>query len=364
MPPRTTPRPELSIIVPARNEEACLGRCLSSLTADPFWGDPDEAWRLEIILVDDESTDDTRKIAESFGRVRVLDAGPLPPGWCGKQHACQVGANAALGDWLLFTDADTMHRPGGAWVAVSEARDRSADLLSYSPLQEVHGFAERAVMPLIFAELAVSYKPREICNPNSTAAAANGQFLLIRRAVYDLIGGHASVAGELLEDVALARRVKQAGGKLHFRFGGEQVTTRMYRSWRQMREGWTKNLALLFPNPILVAAKRWLEFLTSTVALIVAVSAAAAGAHIVAGVAAVVAIAVFCGFFLRVERAHLDWKSTLFFAPLGTPLFAYLLLRSARMHRQRSLIPWKGRHYGGASPSPVVERQLSNYRAR
>jgi glycosyltransferase involved in cell wall biosynthesis len=353
MPPRTTLRPELSIVIPARNEEGCLGRCLRSLTADPFWRDPDQAWRLEIIVVNDESTDNTRRIAESFDRVHVLDAGPLPPGWCGKQHACQVGADAALGDWLLFTDADTLHRSGGVWVAVSEARKLDADLLSYSPQQEVHGFAERAVMPLIFADLAASFKPRQISDPASPAAAANGQFLLVRRAVYDRIGGHAAVAGDLLEDVAIARRVKQAGGKLQFRFGGEIVTTRMYRGWNEMREGWAKNLALLFSNPVALAAKRSLEFLVSTVALLTAAFASAVGARPLAGIALMVAVVAFCIFFVRVERAHADWLSTMLFAPLGTPLFVYLLLRSTWLHRSGSLISWKGRQYVRSSPVPV-----------
>jgi glycosyltransferase involved in cell wall biosynthesis len=369
MPPRTngapservgacwgqTPRPELSIIIPARNEEASLARCLSSLTADPFWSDPEESWRLEIIVVNDESSDCTRKIAESFGRVRVLDAGPLPGGWCGKQHACQIGADAATGEWLLFTDADTMHRSGGVWVAVAEARDKVADLLSYSPAQEVHGFAERSVMPLIYAELAAAYKPKQVSDPTSPAAAANGQFLLIRRVVYDLIGGHASVAGGLLEDVAIARRVKQAGGKLYFRFGGELVTTRMYRGWRQMNEGWTKNLALLFPKPRVVAAKRALEFLRSTVALIVCLAAAMAGSFAISAVAGIAAFAAFYEFFRRVLRAHFDWTSTFLFAPLGAPLFVYLLLRSERLHRHGGLIAWKGRQYGGTSATSVVE---------
>jgi hypothetical protein len=357
MPPRKIPRPELSIIIPARNEGACLGRCLFSLTADPFWRDPEEAWRLEIIVVNDESTDDTRKIAESFDRVTVLDAGPLPSGWCGKQHACQVGANEAQGDWLLFTDADTLHRPGGVWVALAEARQQGADLLSYSPEQEVYGFAERAVMPLVFADLAATYKPKNICDPNSPDAAANGQFLLISRAVYDLIGGHASVAGDLLEDVAIARRVKRAGHKLHFRFGGEIVTTRMYRGWRHMREGWTKNLALLFPNPVALAAKRSLEFLASTGAVVAAVLAVATGAFTFASAALAVAMVALYAFFVRLERAHFDWKSTLLFAPFGTPLFVYLLLRSDSLHRRRGLIVWKGRQYGRLSPAPVTELQ-------
>ncbi len=343
-----------SVIIPARNEEACLGRCLASLTEDPAWPESystsEPMWgplggqRLEIIVVDDGSTDRTRQIGESFAGVQVIDAGPLPLGWLGKPHACQVGADAAGGEWLLFTDADTTHRPGGVWRALEEAQERGADLLSYSPAQEVHGFAERAVMPLIFAELASAYKPREVCDPSSSAAAANGQFLLIRRSTYDRIGGHAAVVHELLEDVAIARRVKQSGGSLRFRFGGDVVSTRMYRGWAQMREGWTKNLALLFPKPGALAAKRLLEFLASTVAFLTAALAVPAGAYFMAALAALIAIPTWLNFLRRVRKAHFDWVSSLLFAPLGAPLLAYLLLRSQRLHR-KGVVTWKGRQY-------------------
>jgi glycosyltransferase involved in cell wall biosynthesis len=273
--------PEVSVIVPARNEEACLGACLASLRAQtgvPF----------EIIVVDDASTDATAAIAQSFG-VRLVRPGPLPPGWCGKSNAALAGAAVARGAWLLFTDADTVHQPGSLARSLSEAAQHGAALLSYSPEQEVHGLAQRALMPLVFAELARAYRPRDVSDPRSPAAAANGQYLLISREAYDAIGGHAAIAGDLLDDVALARAVKRSGRKLWFRFGGDAVRTHMYRDWRHMREGWTKNLALLFPSPGRLAALRLLEFAGSTVALATAVAAAACGAYTVAAVAALIA---------------------------------------------------------------------------
>ena len=114
-------------------------------------------------------------------------------------------------------------------------------------------------MPVIFAELATTYRPKDVCDPKSPVAAANGQYLLIRRDVYDAVGGHAAVAGAILEDVELAKLVKQAGHKLQFRLS-DVVSTRMYRSFPQMWEGWTKNLALLFPHPRRLALSRLLEF--------------------------------------------------------------------------------------------------------
>src|SRR5580698_757204 len=191
-------RPAVSVIVPARNEEACLGTCLESVVSQA-------GVSFEVVVVDDGSTDRTREIAESFAGVRVVDAGALPAGWSGKNHALTAGVRQAKGEWFLFTDADTVHRPGSLARALAEARAQGAALLSYSPEQVVHGFWERAVMPVIFAELAERYRPAEVSDPRSPVAAANGQYLLVSREAYEAVGGHAAIAGDLLEDVALAR---------------------------------------------------------------------------------------------------------------------------------------------------------------
>src|SRR5664279_5468071 len=245
-------QPEVSVIVPARNEEANLATCLGSLAGQPGLG-------YEIIAVDDDSTDRTRDIAAGFA-IRVITADPLPDGWSGKCNACWSGARVAKGKWLLFTDADTHHSANSIEQGLNEAKENGAALLSYSPKQEVHSFAERALMPVIFAELATTYRPKEVSDPNSPAAAANGQYLLIRRDAYDAVGGHAAVSQAILEDVELAKQVKYAGYKLQFRLS-DAVSTRMYRSFAQMWEGWIKNLALLFPNPRGLALRRGIEFI-------------------------------------------------------------------------------------------------------
>src|SRR5215469_7397814 len=145
----------VSVIVPARNEEACLGACLESLVKQ-------SRIDFEVIVVDDGSTDRTAEIAKSFKadsevqsrpRVTVIPAPLLPPGWTGKNNAMSAGAKVATGRWLLFTDADTVHQPGSLRRAVAEAEQHAAALLSYSPEQEVRGVWEKAVMPVIFAEL-------------------------------------------------------------------------------------------------------------------------------------------------------------------------------------------------------------------
>src|SRR5215471_9195381 len=245
---RTSPvAPQVSVIIPARNEEASLRACLESLVSQ-------NGVEFEVIVVNDHSTDRTREIAESFPKVRVIEAGPLPAGWTGKNNAVATGAREARGQWLLFTDADTVHSTGSLARAIAEANQNKADMLSYSPEQITLGFWEVAVLPVVFAELARQYPPSKVSDPKSPEAAANGQYILIHRETYDAIGGHAAVASEILEDVALARRVKGSGYKLRFRYS-ESVRTRMYRTFAQLREGWTKNLALLFPNPGSLATK-------------------------------------------------------------------------------------------------------------
>src|SRR5271157_5720678 len=239
---------EVSVIVPARNEEACLGACLESLVAQT-------GVDFEIIVVDDHSTDRTRELAASFAGVRIIDAGPLPSGWTGKNNAVITGAREARGQWLLFTDADTVHLPGSLARALAEARENAADLLSYSPEQIAVSFWEMATLPVVFAELARQYPPAKVSDPASPIAAANGQYILVRRQAYDAVGGHTAIAGSILEDVALARALKSSGRRIRFRYAADAVRTRMYRNFRQLREGWTKNLALLFPRPGRLAAR-------------------------------------------------------------------------------------------------------------
>jgi glycosyltransferase involved in cell wall biosynthesis len=342
-------RPMVSVIVPARNEEQSLGACLRSLV-------PQAGLALEIIVVNDDSTDRTREIAQSFAGVQIVNAGPLPAGWSGKNNALTAGMRQAKGEWLLFTDADTVHLPGSLARALAEARAQGTALLSYSPEQEVDGFWERAVMPVIFAELAGRYRPAEVSDPQSPVAAANGQYLLVSREAYDAVGGHVAIAGDLLEDVALARAVKRSGRKIFFRFGGDAVRTRMYRSFAQLREGWTKNLALLFPSPLRLAVVRLMEFVLIVGSGVVAGRLGAKdrpGAAIVVGLVCV----VLYGLFLkRIRKAHFSWLSDAL-AVVGLPLFSYLLLRSKVAHREGK-VSWKGRDYGADEIVGIPEHQV------
>lgn len=332
--------PQVSVIVPARNEEASVGKCLASITAQT-------GTTFEVILVDDGSTDRTREIALSFPGVQVIDPLPLPAGWTGKNNAVVAGAKQARGVWLLFTDADTVHLPGSLARSVREAEQHQAALLSYSPAQDVRGFWQNAVMPVIFAELASTYSSSQISDPASPVAAANGQYLLVARQSYEAVGGHAAVAQDLLEDVALARRVKQSGRKIFFRYGNDAVRTRMYRSFAQMREGWTKNLALLFPAPMRLAVLRGAEFAVVVGGLWFAIAGVFGHKWMWAFFCGGIALALYIRFLLRIRKAHFSLLSDLL-AIFGLPLFSYLLWRSQLSYKQGQ-VNWKGRTYAQIS---------------
>ena len=337
--------PIVSVIVPARNEESCLAACLESLVAQT-------GITFEIIVVDDDSTDRTAEIARSFPAVHLISAGPLPDNWTGKNNAMSAGAKAAKGTWLLFTDADTVHQPGSLARVVAEAEQHGAALLSYSPQQEVHGFWEKAVMPVIFAELATTYPPQAVNDPASPIAAANGQYLMISREAYDAVGGHAAVASDLLEDVAMARLVKRSGRKLFFRYGGNAVRTRMYRSFAQLREGWTKNLALLFLRPRALALLRSAEFVLIVGNLSAAMWAKLSGRPNLALQTALLTIILAGWFWMRIRKAHFSPPSSLA-AIFGLPVFSYLLLRSASLHGSARVV-WKGRKYADRRAKAAV----------
>jgi cellulose synthase/poly-beta-1,6-N-acetylglucosamine synthase-like glycosyltransferase len=332
----------VSVIIPARNEEASLSDGLNSLIAQ-------KGVAFEIIVVDDHSTDRTLEIASSFSgeQVRVIEAPLLPRGWTGKNNAVTAGAKAARGEWLLFTDADTIHLPGSLARSVEEAQRHAAAVLSYSPGQVVKSLWEKAVMPVIFAELAATFRPSQVSDPKSHAAAANGQYLLVTREAYDAVGGHAALAGNLLEDVALARAVKRSGRKIFFRFGADAVRTRMYRTFAQLREGWTKNLALLFPAPQRLAALRAIEFVLIAASVAIGIITALRGHFRPAAAAAILCVILYAMFLTRIRRAHFSWGANIV-ALLGLPIFSYLLLRSARAHANGS-VSWKGRKYSDES---------------
>jgi glycosyltransferase involved in cell wall biosynthesis len=341
---------ELTVIVPARNEEDCLGACLESLVSqseDIFELGKD--W--ELIVVDDGSTDRTVEITLGIAGVTVMEAEKLEPGWTGKNNAIWTAARRARGRWLLFTDADTIHEPGGLRHGLHEAERHKVGMLSYSPRQIVKGFAQRSLMPLVFCELALAYPPAKVSDPAQRIAAANGQFLLVEREAYRKLGGHASVAGEVLEDVELAVLAKRRRVGLRFRYADDIVSARMYRTTAAMIEGWTKNLKLLFDNALMLAIFRAIDIvlLFGLPVLAWKLWNARLGAHglewMGAGwILALLWLRTLFRFYRRVAKSNFPFLDCAI-APLGLPLFVVLLYRSWFQHRILKRVSWKGRSY-------------------
>ena len=341
---------ELSVIIPARNEERSLPACLASLLiqSEPTFA-LGQHW--EIIIVNDDSTDKTREIAAKAAAdhegVILLDAPPLDlsnrGGFTGKSNACWAGAQAARGRHLLFTDADTIHETNDISRSLREADRHKAVLLSYSPRQIVNGFWQHAVMPLVFSELASVYPSKQVNDPVSSLAAANGQFILVERDAYFSVGGHRSIGKDILEDVALAHNIKRGPRIIRFRYAPEALSTRMYKTTSEMIEGWTKNLALLFPRPVTLALWRILDLLLFFGLPVLALSLYWLQPW-QRGVILLLWIRTLLRFYSRVARSNFPWFDVAI-SILGIPLFAYLLVRSVIHHRIKKNVAWKGRTY-------------------
>jgi glycosyltransferase involved in cell wall biosynthesis len=340
----------VEVVVPARNEQDCIGRCLESLKNQQGIG-------FRITVVDDGSTDRTREIAQSFPGVRVIAAPEPAPGVNGKCNALIVGAAGATAKWLLFTDADTFHYPNSLARAVREAEERGVDLLSYSPEQETASLGERALMPVVFAELARTYPPQRVNDPGDPTVAANGQYMLVRREVYASLGGHQVVASKILEDVELARIFKASHHGIWFRQGAGLVSTRMYRNFRSMCEGWTKNLALLFRRPLALAAWRGFEFAAIAGLLIASAIYAIRGDSRAPLAMLAVGTGIYSLFLLRIRRAHFPAIVNLL-AVLGLPLFAILLVRSWLHANVQGAVRWKGRIYPHSAPTGAADSSI------
>ena len=339
--PENTPELPVQIIVPARNEQDSIGRCLESLASQ-------QGIAFSITVVDDGSSDKTRAIAESFRGIRVISAKEPLPGISGKCNALCAGAAGVAAKWLLFTDADTWHYPGSLAKAVAEAEETRADLLSFSPEQETSSLLERMLMPVVFADLVRTYPPDRVNDPADSVAAANGQYLLVLREAYEAVGGHQAVASHILEDVELARLFKRRGYRLRFGHGAGIVSTRMYRNTRAMWEGWTKNLALLFPHPLLLAFKRGLEFVAIVGFPIAEVALIMRRATLLQPTPIILGLMFYILFLTRIRRAHFPGTDNLL-ALFGLPLFVSLLLRSYIHTRIRGAVNWKGRRYAQKS---------------
>jgi len=331
----------VTAIIPARNEEAVIAACIASLASQPEIS--------EILVVNDQSTDATadvvRSLMEKIPNLRLLESGGLPDGWVGKNHALWVGVQGAKGVWLLFTDADAEHERDSVSRALHIAQEQGAALISFSPEQITETWYEKALIPYVYLRLAKRFSYENINDPKSSAAVANGQFLMISRDVYDAIGGHSSVAGEVLEDVAVAMRVKAAGHRIWFGSGKGIVRVRMYGSFQAMWQGWKKNLyRLMGGTPWAVFREMesnlpWIPFLLIVLGL---------RYPLLLFLGVLFLIVRQTSYGLDLVRNQYPFSLIFYYVP-GLALYIGVLWASYRGH-VNGRIQWKGREYSVGAP--------------
>ena len=335
--------PELSIIVPARNEARQIEQCVRSLLAQDY---P----HFEVIVVDDRSHDDTAaivtRIAAEDSRLQLIEGQPLPPDWVGKPWALHQGVARARGEWLLFTDADTIHESNAATAAVVYARAHNLDALSVLTEQIMATAAERLFLPSILWIIAFSIGSLDAINdPANQSALFNGQYILVLRRVYGEIGGHEAVRNEIAEDLELARLFKRDGRFRSALVGADGlVRVRMYRSLPEIWEGFVKNFWVGARDQ---QARAWVGIALllcisplTPIALIVALTMHAWLAAVALALAMVATIA---GAWPGMYRLGLGAASSLYL-PFGIALVVAIFVTSIVRHA-RGGIMWRGRRY-------------------
>lgn len=342
--------PKVAVIVPARNEAANIGRCVESLSAQDYPAD-----RLALIVVDDDSGDDTAALVAALAkrdpRIILQHTPPLPPGWKGKVHACCVGTAAVPHDarWLCFLDADMQAAPRAIASAVAAATERKLDLLTLAPHHELGSFAERLMLPCGLYLLGFYQNLEKIQAPESDEVVATGQFMLLRREAYDAVGGHAPVRDAICEDVELALLMKRRGYRVLLMDGNLLLSTRMYTGWSTLWPGFAKNLIQLLGGPLrtllaapLIVALAWLAVWLPLQDL-AAVLQSASGAPLALALATLGSAAVVGLHVGGAVHFKIPWWYGLLF-PLGYTAGAVMALDSVRWRLTRR-VHWKGRVY-------------------
>lgn len=342
----------VSVIVPARNEQKNIRRCVEALMAQDY---PN----LQILVLDDRSSDATPVILAELSardpRLVILAGSELPAGWAGKPHALYQAAKSATGEWLLFIDADTFLHPNAVSAVVASAKNSGADLYTVMTEQITGSFWEKAVMPLVMTALSVGFSPRKVNDPNTRDAIANGQFILIRRAVYDAIGGHERLKNYIVEDKAISEQVKWSGYRLVVADGRGIAKTRMYTDLASMWEGWTKNIYLgLADHPAMLLLGAFGAFLALMAALFMPVWPILGlawyfngGGWMALGVI-VKAILVWSALLYARVQVNVEMGIPRWYAlttPLGAGIFAAMMFTSAFKVLSGQGVTWKGRKY-------------------
>lgn len=343
--------PLVSIVVPARNEEGKIGRCIESLLAQDY---PN----FELIVIDDRSTDKTGEIIESYAqgdsRIKYVKGKDAPSGWIGKCNALAHAVGYASGDWFVFTDADTCHLKNSISDSVSHAIKHKIDLVSFLPMQELGSFPERLIMPVLLSGFLIGDPFHAVNDPKQSQAYAHGQYILCRRSSYLALGGHQSVRDEIVEDHALARVFKEKGFKIEVADGRTLYSVRMYTDLTSLWYGWTKNLysfigskpsmlllILVMINTAVVMPWLWITFAASQWLL-------GDGSEYMLRVTALalVQLTVLALWHRRTSTHHigLSWYH-FFLMPFGCICTSALYIYSAYLVHSGGQVNWKGRRY-------------------
>jgi len=349
--------PLVSVLIPARDEEDNVGRCLTAVLAQ-------DHRRLEVIVLDDRSTDRTAErvdgLAAGDERIRRVEGGPLLDGWKGKPNALRQAAAVAAGEWLLMIDADVELAPEAVTSALGAANAHGADMVSWFAELQTVTLWERILQPFIYDFILTHSDPARVNDLAREDAIANGQFILIRASVYREVGGHEGVKASIVEDMAFARQVKADGFRYRLLDAHGLMRTRMYTGFGEIWRGWTKNFfAGLHGRPAVVAAALAYLTLTSLLpwAMLLALAAAAtAGAPAVLPlVFSAASCAAIVAYRLSIQgRYHpASWLSIILH-PLAAVLLGAIIVESSRRAAMGTPVAWKGREYDAGGESAVL----------
>ena len=344
--------PLISVCIPARNEERNIRLCVESMLVQDY---PN----FEIIVLDDRSTDATpeilRQLAARDDVLKITHGSDLPAGWAGKPHALFQASAAARGQWLCFVDADTFLAPEALSSCYAKAIETKADMFTIMTFQILGSFWEKVVMPIVMTALSVGFSPRKVNDPKSKDAIANGQFILIKRPVYDAIGGHESVKDQIVEDKAIAEQVKRNGYRLIVADGSAVAQTRMYTSLPEMWEGWTKNIYLgLSDQPSLLLLGVFGAFLLLVTALVLPLwplfgilwysqGGGWLALTVIAKSLTLWALVIYARARVASGMGISAWYALTL--PLGAAVFATMMFTSAWRVLSGKGVAWKGRMY-------------------
>lgn len=346
----------LSVIIPARNEEKYIKNCIHSILNQ-------SARIYEVLIVDDSSEDSTLKIVEAFKndpKVRIIPAGPKPNGWVGKNWPCYVGYRNARGNYLLFTDADTIHSSNSLKDSLDTLLSEKMDVITAVPRLMYPNFIIKMVLPILSIFMFTRYSPMRVNDPNVELGYLFGSYFVITRDCYEKVGTHESVKSEIVEDGALGKKLKSEGFKL-----------RMYRGENLIDAFWARDFSTLWNSlkrliiPVFFTDKRNSILITLgifflmvfpylmlfyVIGIYLATTTTDASYHFLLGISAICIVTIFGANFYQLKKANTHKSIYGFGTPIGCFVVSISFLWSILTSQKRAIISWRGRKYDYNKP--------------